>query len=91
VKLHIACFFIFSSLGASTEQSIERGLTLTAQCTTKRVLVVSIFLEYHYVLRVNRPPPFIPQKPIFGSTSTISQCRALAYILKTDKAIITKL
>jgi len=30
---------------------------LDAQCTAKCVLVVNIFLGYHFVSRVNRPPP----------------------------------
>jgi len=37
---------------------------LDAQCCAKRVLMVSIFLAYHFVPRVSHLP-FMDQKPFF--------------------------
>jgi len=54
-------------------------------------LVVTVFLWYHFVPRVNHPP-FIPQKPLFGEHLQHKPMESVfAYILATDKAIIMKL
>jgi len=54
-------------------------------------LVVSIFLGYHFVSKVNHPP-FIPPKPLFGEHLQHKPMESVfAYILTTDKVIITKL
>ena len=47
-----------------------RPTWLDAQCTTKRDLVVIIFLGYHFVPRVNGPPPIYITETAFGSTSS---------------------
>jgi len=66
-------------------------MRLDAQCTAKRVLVVGIFLGYHFLSRVNHPP-FMPQKPLFGEHFQHNPMESVfACILTTDKAIITKL
>jgi len=78
----------FSSLGRC--RAVHRT-RLDAQCTAKLVLVVSIFLGYHFVPRVNHPP-FMPQKPLLGEHLQHKSMESVfAYILTTDKAIITKL
>jgi len=65
---------------------------LEAQCTTKRLLVISIFLGYHFISRVNRPPPNLYPKNDFWEHFQLKQTESVfAYMLKTDKAIIMKL
>ena len=70
---------------------VPHGTWLDAQCTPKRVSVVSRFLACDFVLRVNHPP-FIPQKPPFLEHLKLNPMEsAFANFSTTDKAIITKL
>jgi len=53
--------------------------------------VVTVFLGYIFVPRVNHPP-FMPQKPLFGEHLQHKPMESVfAYTLATDKAIIIKL
>ena len=62
---------------------------LDTQCITKRVLVVSIFLGYHFVPRVNRPI-YIPKNRFREHLQLKPMVSVFTYILITDKTITTK-
>ena len=64
---------------------------LDAQCTTKRILMVSIFLGYHFVSRVSRPPIYAPKRLTWEHLQHKPVESVFTYILTTDIAIITNL
>ena len=69
---------------------VPRGPWLDAQCTSKRVSVVSRFQAYDFVPRVNAPI-YTQKTPFWGQLKLNPTESAFANFSTTDKAIITKL
>ena len=80
-----------STPSTSTSSSpLQSSLQKLTQCTPKRVSVVSRFLAYDFVPRVN-DPPFIPQKPFLWEHLKLKPMEStFTNLLTTNKAIITK-